>query len=103
MHLSASSNLKRVRSISALQYHPFKFWSSIQSDLPLKEELRKVLGPIPHQREKMVWGQYKIAKEKGLPIWEGDESFTPAKDSLYKELVHWKRDSFWERKFDKIQ
>jgi len=75
----------------------------LQSDLPLKEELRKVLGPIPHQREKMVWGQYKIAKEKGLPIWEGDESFTPAKDSLYKELVHWKRDSFWERKFDKIQ
>ncbi|KER05903.1 HNH endonuclease protein [Marine Group I thaumarchaeote SCGC AAA799-E16] len=75
----------------------------LQSDLPLKEELRKVLGTIPEQREKMVWNQYKVAKDKGLTLWEGDEAFNPAKDSLYKEMVDWKRDSFWERKFDKIQ
>jgi len=36
----------------------------LQSDLPLKEELRKVLGVIPEQREQMIWGQYKIAVEK---------------------------------------
>ena len=75
----------------------------LQSDLPLKEELRKVLGIIPKQREQMVWSQYGIAKDKGLTLWEGKESFTPAKDTLYKEMVDWKRDSFWERKFDKIQ
>ena len=46
---------------------------------------------------------FQVAKDKGLTLWEGDESFTPAKDSLYKEMVDWKRESFWERKFDKIQ
>ena len=75
----------------------------LQSDLPLKEELRKILGILPKQREQMVWSQYKVAKDKGLTLWEGDESFTPAKDSLYKEMVDWKRESFWGRKFDKIQ
>ena len=74
----------------------------LQSDLPLKEELRKILGILPKQREQMVWSQYKVAKDKGLTLWEGDESFTPAKDSLYKEMVDWKRESFWGRKFDKI-
>lgn len=45
---------------------------------------------------------------KNILLWyermnmERDEQFTPAKDSLYKEILHWKRDSFWERKFDKI-
>ena len=45
----------------------------------------------------MIWSQYKVAVEKGLTLWEGDEEFSPAKDSLYKEMVNWKRDSFWNR------
>lgn len=69
----------------------------LQSDLPLKEELRKVLGVIPKQREQMIWSQYKIAVDKKLTLWEGDEEFTPAKDTLYKEMANWKRDLFWKR------
>ena len=69
----------------------------LQSDLPLKEELRKVLGVIPEQREQMIWSQYKIAVDKKLTLWEGDENFSPAKDTLYKEMANWKRDSFWNR------
>jgi len=75
----------------------------LQSDLPLKEHLRKVLGAIPEIREKMVWSQYKIAKDQKLSLWEGKEDFSPAKDSFYKDFNKWKRDTFWERKFDKIQ
>ena len=69
----------------------------LQSDLPLKEELRKVLGVIPEQREQMIWSQYKVAVDKKLTLWEGDENFSPAKDTLYKEMANWKRDSFWKR------
>ena len=75
----------------------------LQSDLPLKEQLRQVLGPTAEQRKHLVWSQYNVAKDKGLTLWEGDESFNPAKDSLYKDFIKWKRDTFWERKFDKIQ
>jgi len=75
----------------------------LDSDLPLKEHLRKVLGTIDKQREQLVWSQYNVAKDRGLTLWEGNESFNPAKDSLYKDFIKWKRDTFWERKFDKIQ
>ncbi len=75
----------------------------LQSDLPLKEHLRKVLGTETEIREQLVWNQHKIAKNKGLTLWEGNESFNPAKDSFYKDFNKWKRDTFWERKFDKIQ
>jgi hypothetical protein len=45
----------------------------------------------------MIWSQYKIAVDKKLTLWEGDENFSPAKDTLYKEMANWKRDSFWKR------
>ena len=73
----------------------------LKSDLPLKEELRKVLGTVDKQREQMVWGQYKLAVDKKLTLWEGKEDFTPAKDTLYKEMANWKRQSFWEREIGK--
>ena len=76
--------------------------SVLKSDLPLKEELRKVLGVTPEERTEKVWSQYAIAKNKGLKIWEGDEKFDPAQDNFYKQMIHIGNDSFWERKFDKI-
>ena len=76
--------------------------SVLKSDLPLKEELKKVLGITPEERNERVWGQYLIAKNKGLKIWEGDEKFDPAQDNFYKQMIHISNDSFWERKFDKI-
>ena len=76
--------------------------SVLKSDLPLKEELKKVLGITPEERNERVWGQYSIAKNKGLKIWEGDEKFDPAQDNFYKQMIHISNESFWERKFDKI-
>jgi hypothetical protein len=72
----------------------------LHSDLPLKEELKKVLGTIDTQREQMVWSQYKIAVDCGLTLWEGHEQFDPSKDTTYKDLIKWKRDTFWRRTFD---
>ena len=71
--------------------------------MPLKEELRKVLGVTPEIRNTKVWDQYSIAKNKGLTIWEGKEGFDPSQDSFYKKMLHMANDSFWERKFEKIQ
>jgi hypothetical protein len=76
--------------------------SVLKSDLPLKEELKKVLGITSEQRKEKVWSQYSLAKNKGLKIWEGDEKFDPAQDNFYKQMIHISNDSFWERKFDKI-
>ncbi len=77
--------------------------SVLKSDLPLKEELRKVLGVTPEIRNTKVWDQYSIAENKGLTIWEGKEGFDPSQDSFYKKMLHMANDSFWERKFEKIQ
>ena len=40
---------------------------------------------------------------KGLKIWEGHESFDPSQDSFYKKMLHMANESFWEKKFEKIQ
>ncbi len=74
----------------------------LKSDLPLKEELKKVLGVTFEERNERVWNQYSLAKNKGLKIWQGDEKFDPAQDNFYKQMIHISNDSFWERKFDKI-
>ncbi len=76
--------------------------SVLRSDLPLKEELRKVLGITPEQRNQHVWSQYSVAKNKGLPIWEGSEKFDPSKDEFFKQMIHISNDTFWEREFEKI-
>jgi len=75
----------------------------LQSDLPLKEELKKVLGNTPEKRKECVWDQYTIGKNKNLTIWEGSDKFSPANDDFYKTWITSRNDSFWERKFDKIQ
>jgi len=75
----------------------------LQSDLPLKEELKKVLGNTPVKRNETVWSQYTIAKNTGLTIWGGSDKFNPANDDFYKTWITSRNDSFWERKFDKIQ
>jgi 5-methylcytosine-specific restriction endonuclease McrA len=74
----------------------------LKSDLPLKEELKKVLGQTSEERKSKVWRQYMLAKNKGLTIWEGDEKFDPAQDNFYKQMIHISNDSFWEKKFDKL-
>ncbi len=76
--------------------------SVLKSDLPLKEELKKVLGADDKIRTAKVWDQYSIAKNKGLPIWEGKEGFDPSQDSFYKKMLHMANESFWEKKFEKI-
>ena len=74
----------------------------LKSDLPLKEELSKVLGKTPEQRNEMVWNQYSIAKNKGLKIWEGSEEFNPAHDNFYKQMIQLGNENFWTKKFEKI-
>ena len=76
--------------------------SVLKSDLPLKEELKKVLGADDKIRTAKVWDQYSIAKNKGLTIWEGKEGFDPSQDSFYKKMLHMANESFWEKKFEKI-
>jgi len=75
----------------------------LKSDLPLKEELKKVLGNSPKKRMEQVWSQYKIAVNKNLTIWGGNDKFDPSNDDFYKKWIGNRNASFWERKFDKIQ
>ena len=74
--------------------------SVLKSDLPLKEELKKVLGPTPKERYDKVWRAYSLAKNK--PLWGGTEKFNPANDQFYKQLLSSLNESFWERKLGKI-
>jgi len=76
--------------------------SVLKSDLPLREELIKVLGMTPKERSDKVWSQYLIAKEKGLAVWGGSETFNPAKDDLFRGLIQFYNKTYWSRKFDKI-
>jgi 5-methylcytosine-specific restriction endonuclease McrA len=75
----------------------------LHSDLPLKEELKKVLGNSAKKRMEQVWTQYKIAVDTGLTIWGGNDKFDPSNDDFYKSWIGNRNASFWERKFDKIQ
>ena len=75
----------------------------LRSYLPLKEELKKVLGDSAPKRMEQVWMQYKIGVNKGLPIWGGSDKFDPSNDDFYKSWIGNRNASFWERKFDKIQ
>jgi len=72
----------------------------LHSDLPLKEQLKKMVGNTPEKRKEMVWNQYTIAKNKGLKIWEGSEKFNPATDDFYKQWINYLNNTFWERKLD---
>ncbi len=76
--------------------------SVLKSDLPLREELVKVLGITPQERSQKVWDQYLIAKDMGLSVWGGSETFNPAKDDLFKGLIQFYNKSYWSRKFGKI-
>ncbi len=75
----------------------------LRSYLPLKEELKKVLGDSAPKRMEQVWMQYKIGVNKGLPIWGGSDKFDPSNDDFYKSWIGNRNASFWERNFDKIQ
>ena len=75
----------------------------LKSFLPLKEELKKVLGDSAKKRMEQVWNQYKIAVNTGLTIWGGTDKFDPSNDDFYKSWIGNRNASFWERKFDKIQ
>ena len=74
----------------------------LKSYLPLKEELKKVLGDDDKKRMKHVWSQYKIAENQNLPIWGESDKFDPSTDDFYKSWIGNRNATFWERKFDKI-
>ena len=74
--------------------------SVLKSDLPLKEELKKVLGATEKQRFAKVWASYSLSKNK--PLWGGTEKFNPANDQFYKQLLNSLNESFWERKLGTI-
>lgn len=60
----------------------------LKSDLPLKEELKKVLGKNPAERKTKVEKQYDFAKRKIVRIWRGNENFDPKRIESYKKLVN---------------
>ena len=68
----------------------------LKSDLPLKEELKKVLGITPQARNQKVWMAYSLVKD--YPIWGGSEEFNLEGDKFYRELLEYLNTSFWERK-----
>jgi len=74
----------------------------LKSYLPLKEELKKVLGDDDKKRMEHVWSQYKIAENQNLPIWGESDKFDPSTDDFYKSWIGNRNATFWERKFDKI-
>ena len=75
----------------------------LKSYLPLKEELKKVLGDDDKKRMEHVWSQYKIAENQNLPIWGESDKFDPSTDDFYKSWIGNRNATFWERKFEKIQ
>ena len=60
----------------------------LRSDLPLKEELKKVLGNTHLERRDKVERQYDFAKRKIVRIWRGNEKFDPQRIESYKKLVN---------------
>lgn len=60
----------------------------LRSDLPLKEELKKVLGNTYLERRDKVEKQYDFAKRKIVRIWRGNENFDPQRIESYKKLVN---------------
>jgi 5-methylcytosine-specific restriction endonuclease McrA len=70
--------------------------SVLKSDLPLKEELKKVLGITPQARNQKVWMTYSLVKD--YAIWGGSEEFNLEGDKFYRELLEYLNTSFWERK-----
>ncbi len=70
--------------------------SVLKSDLPLREELKKVLGTTPQERYQKVWASYSLVKD--YPIWGGGEEFNPANDQFFRELLNSLNESFWDRK-----
>lgn len=59
----------------------------LKSELPLKEELKKVLGNTPEQRRKKIENQYIFAKKKIVRVWGGHEKYNPAQDSFYRSWI----------------
>ena len=70
--------------------------SVLKSDLPLREELKKVLGTTAQERYQKVWASYSLVKD--YPIWGGGEEFNPANDQFFRELLNSLNESFWDRK-----
>ena len=70
--------------------------SVLKSDLPLKEELKKVLGITTQARHQKVWMAYSLVKD--YAIWGGSEEFNLEGDKFYRELLEGLNASFWERK-----
>ena len=69
--------------------------SVLKSDLPLKEELKKVLGITPQARYQKVWMAYSLVKD--YAIWGGSEKFNLEGDKFYRELLAALNASFWVR------
>ena len=61
----------------------------LQSQLPLREELKKVLGNTPQERRHKVETQYVAAKKKIVRIWGGTEKYDPAQDSFYRSWIRY--------------
>lgn len=61
----------------------------LKSDLPLKEELKKVLGETPEIRRNKIESQYLYAKKKIVRIWGGHDKYSPEKDSFYRSWVRY--------------
>ena len=75
--------------------------SVLKSDLPLKEELKKVLGVSIQERSQKVWKEYSLVKDH--PLWGGTEKFNPANDQLYRQLLRSLNTSFWDRHLGNLQ
>lgn len=61
----------------------------LKSELPLKDELKKVLGSTPQVRKEKVQGQYFFAKRKIGRIWRGHDKYDPANDPFYRSWVRY--------------
>lgn len=59
----------------------------LRSDLPLKEELKKVLGSTPKLRREKVESQYSYARKKIVRVWGGNDKYDPKRDLFYKSWI----------------
>lgn len=59
----------------------------LKSDLPLKDELKKVLGKTSTERRINIEKDYGFAKRKIVRMWRGKEDFDPQRITSYKKLV----------------
>ena len=64
----------------------------LKSDLPLKQELKKVLGSTPEERTQKVEKQYDFAKRKIVRMWREGDKFDPSKDEKWKNMVKFLHD-----------